>query len=61
MKRRNFIKTISLTGSLLIIGGIKAFTATKQVKKLLYAMKLKTYPGKIKPIEKITQTDKYLG
>jgi hypothetical protein len=61
MKRRNFLKTLAITSSLLFIGGIKAVAVTTPVKKLLYALKLKKYPGKIKPVGKITQTDKYLG
>ena len=61
MNRRNFIKNIAVTGSLLLIGGMKAIGETKPVKKLLYALKLKKYPGKIKPLGKITESDKYLG
>ena len=61
MKRRNFLKTLAITSSLLLIGGIKAVAVTQPVKKLLYALKLKKYPGKIKPVGKVTKTDKYLG
>lgn len=61
MNRRNFIKTLTSTGSLLLIGGINVFAEVKPVKKLLYALKLKKYPGKIKPLGKLTPGDKYLG
>ena len=61
MNRRTFIKNITASGSLLLLGGIKVLAKAKPVKKLLYALKLKKYPGKIKPLGKITQSDKYLG
>ena len=61
MKRRTFIKTFITTGSLVLVGGLNALAAIKPVKKILYALKLKKYPGKIKPMGKITQSDELLG
>ena len=61
MKRRSFIKALTATGSLLLVGGVKMLANSRPVEKLLYAMKIKKYPGKIKPLGKITQGDKYLG
>ena len=61
MKRRTFIKTCLATASIIFVGGLKTLAETKPVQKLLYAMKLKKYPGKIKPIGKLKEGKDLLG
>jgi hypothetical protein len=61
MKRRSFIKTLTVAGSFFMVAGLKVLADVKPVKKLLYAMKIKKYPGKIKQLGKINQSDELLG
>ena len=61
MKRRTFIKTFIVTGVLGVVGGLKMLAETRPVQKLLYAVKLKKYPGKIKPLGKLKESKDLLG
>lgn len=61
MKRRTFIKTIIATGIGGCIGGWQALAGIHTAKKILYALKIKKYPGKIKPLGKLTSGKDLLG
>lgn len=61
MNRRNFLKTLIGTSALILIGSLKAIAQSEPVQKVIRALKLGKYPGKIKPLGKVTQGDKYLG
>lgn len=50
-----------VAGALGVVGGLKVLAETRPVKKLLYAMKLKKYPGKIKPLGKLNESKDLLG
>lgn len=61
MKRRTFIKTFIAAGMLGVVGGLKVLAETRPVKKLLYAMKMKKYPGKVKNLGKLKEGKDLLG
>lgn len=61
MKRRTFIKIFIATGVLGITGGLKILAGSTPVQKIPYAVKLKKYPGKVKPLGKLTEGKDLLG
>lgn len=61
MNRRSFVKKSIIAGILAIAGNWQVFAERPNVRKILYALKLKKYPGKIKPLGKLTSNKDLLG
>lgn len=60
MTRRKFINKIIITGSA-ILAGISFLAKNPTPRKFMRAMRIKKYPGRLKPLRDISKQSKWSG